>query len=102
MDSELNLCLSIYKREETGEFRDWWHGIALPEALSMEIRDHRRVLDLSFSCGLALLNDIDWKNADGSKKTGTALTKGALLSPCSDYLTSRTSRSGVTKTSSSQ
>ena len=79
VNSELNLCLSIYKREETGEFRDWWHGIALPEALSMEIRDHRRVLDLSFSCGLALLNDIDWKNTDGSKKTGQLSLKGALL-----------------------
>lgn len=79
VDSELNLCLSIYKREETGEFRDWWHGIALPEALSMEIRDHRRVLDLSFTCGLALLNDIDWKNDDGSKKSGQLSLKGALL-----------------------
>ena len=45
-----------------GDFHAWWHGVALPESCSMQVKDHKRLFDLSFSCGLALLNDLDWKD----------------------------------------
>ena len=68
--AELNLCLSVYKADDDGDFVSWWHGIALPEALSFEVREGRRLLDMDFSCGLALLNDIDWKDSSGNPFTG--------------------------------
>ena len=77
--AELNLCLSVYKKDEDGDYVDWWHGIALPESISFEIREGKRLLDLSFSCGLALLNDIDWKNDDGTKKTGQLSLKQTVM-----------------------
>lgn len=77
--AELNLCLDVYKKDDDGDYVDWWHGIALPESISFEIREGKRLLDLSFSCGLALLNDIDWKEEDGSKKTGQLSLKQTIL-----------------------
>ena len=70
MLGEYNLTLSIFKGDAVGDFHAWWHGVALPESCSMQVKDHKRLFDLSFSCGLALLNDLDWKDPS----TGLPLT----------------------------
>ena len=70
MLGEYNLTLSIFKGDQIGDFHAWWHGVALPESCSMQVKDHKRMFDLSFSCGLALLNDLDWKDPS----TGLPLT----------------------------
>lgn len=79
LQTEFNLSLSVYKKDDAGDYVDWWHGIALPESASSEVKDGRRLMDLSFTDGLSLLNDIDFKNDDGTRKTGQLSFKQTIM-----------------------
>ena len=77
--SEFNLTLHVYKKDDAGDFVDWWHGIGLPESFAIEVREGKKLMDLAFTDGLSILNDIDWKNADGTIKSGRLTLRQIIM-----------------------
>lgn len=50
-------CLYVYKKDPTGQYQNWWQGEIIEESVTFEVREGKRLCDMSFACGLAALYD---------------------------------------------